>query len=795
MKFRSLLLCVACLYSALLATGTEPASSVRQTQPFDSTWQFSKGDAPGAEQPSFDDSTWRKLDLPHDWSIEGPFDENNPTGGAGGFLPSGVAWYRKHFKIDNAAGRSSCFIEFDGVMENSEVWINGIALGKRPSGYVSFRYELTEHLKQGDNVIAVRTDTSAQPASRWYSGAGIYRHVRLVTLSHPIQLVAGLTFVSTTNVSEKSATVRVLTSVTNRSDSDAEITGSVKITKRTGGTFASKELPKQLIKARQAAELAFNLTIENPPLWNIEHPDMLNALVQIQHDQATDRAIVPFGIRDAHFEPDTGFWLNGKNTKIKGVCVHHDGGAFGAAVPLDIWRERLSRLKQLGVNAIRTAHNPPAPEFLDLCDQLGFLVMDELFDCWTVEKNPYDYHLHFNEWSKRDLRDTVLRDRNHPSIVIYSAGNEIHDTPQEKLAYEILSGLVSTFHEYDPTRPVTQALFRPNKSHDYDNGLANLLDVIGTNYRDLELLAAQKAQPTRKIVGTEQSHDRKVWLRCRDNPPHAGQFLWTGIDYLGESRKWPTIASGSGLLDKTGAIRPMAWERASWWSDQPVLKIVRRTGEWTFAPTDPGFTPLDRSQVVFADWTPLNRDQHEETVEIYSNCETVELFLNDKTFGSKTLPNDASPRTWKIEYAAGSLKAVGRNSGKIVVTDELRTVGPAAAIQLTTHRTKLTPGFDNVAIVTATVVDANGIRVPDAKPLVRFSADGPGKVVAVDNGDINNHEPYQASQHSAYEGVCVAYVRATDSNGMITIKAEADGLKIGSIQIAAERPKLIAIKP
>ena len=323
---------------------------------------------------------------------------------------------------------------------------------------------------------------------------------------------------------------------------------------------------------------------------------------------------------------------------LKGVCLHEDGGAFGAAVPLAIWEQRLTTLKTLGVNAIRTAHNPPAPEFLDLCDRMGFLVMDEFFDCWTVAKNPYDYHLFFDEWSLRDERDAILRDRNHPSVIIYSVGNEIHDTPNAALAKKILSGLVATAHEADPTRAVTQALFRPNVSHDYDNGLADLLDVIGTNYRDTELLAAQRAKPDRKIIGTEQRHDRQTWLWLRDNPSHAGQFLWTGVDYLGESRRWPLVNHSSGLLDRTGAVKPRSFERQSWWSDAPMVRIMRRTAPDDRMPDDPGYGGEElHTQVEFADWTPRNPKPHDETVEAYSNCEEVELFLNGKSLGAQKI--------------------------------------------------------------------------------------------------------------------------------------------------------------
>ena len=334
------------------------------------------------------------------------------------------------------------------------------------------------------------------------------------------------------------------------------------------------------------------------------------------------------------------------------------------------------------MNAIRTAHNPPAPEFLDLCDRMGFLVMDEMFDCWTVAKNPYDYHLYFNEWSKMDERDTILRDRNHPSIILYSVGNEIHDTPKAELAKGILEGLVAVAHEADPTRPVTQALFRPNVSHDYDDGLADLLDVIGQNYRENEILAAHAQNPSRKIIGTENQHSRAAWLALRDNPPYAGQFLWSGIDYLGESRRWPVVAAGSGLLDRTGAPKPMAFERQSWWSDKPMVFITRRVAPNALRPTDPGYEPaaqdvLRRPQVLFADWTPKNLQPHEETVEVYSNCKEVELFLNGKSLGVKPLNADASPRMWKVAFAPGTLKAVARNNGKVVATDELRTAGSA----------------------------------------------------------------------------------------------------------------------
>ena len=523
------------------------AFAARTTTPFDRDWRFLKADAPGAEAPGFDDAAWRTVDVPHDWSIEGPFDRANKTGGAGAFLPYGVSFYRKHFRLAPADSGRQVYIDFDGVMANSDVWINGFHLGKRPYGYVSFRYDLTGHLNFGakDNVLSVRTDTSQQPASRWYEGAGIYRHVRLV-VTDPVHIEHWATFITTPDVH----TVHVRTDIAG--DLARGITLEVTLTAPDGTKLARTV-------AAKSARVELDIPVAKPQLWNLESPAMYRAAVRVLAGKTVlDDETVPFGIREFHFDPATGFWLNGKNFKIKGVCLHADASALGIAIPVGEWERRLNMLKTLGVNAIRTAHNPPAPDFLDLCDRMGFVVMDEMFDCWTVGKTPFDYHLYFTEWSHRDTRDTVMRDRNHPSIFLYSAGNEIHDTPKQELAKEILKGLVEVFHEADPTRPVTQALFRPNVSHDYEDGLADLLDVVGQNYRENEILAAHAQKPTRKIIGTENTHDRNAWLALRDHPEYAGQFLWSGIDYLGEARAWPMVAAGSGLLDRTAAVKPMA---------------------------------------------------------------------------------------------------------------------------------------------------------------------------------------------------------------------------------------------
>jgi beta-galactosidase len=772
-----------------LASSAISVAGAREVLPLDDGWHFLQADAPGAEQPGFDDSKWKTVALPHDWSIAGPFAETNLAGGAGAFLPSGVAWYRKHFSLPSDDLGRRVFVEFDGVMQNSDVWINGRHLGHRPNGSVSFRYELPESVLAfghgTENILTVCADTSAQPASRWYAGAGIYRHVRLV-VTEPVHLAADGVFVSTPKISTAEATVRIETAVTNESSAPRDVTLQTSLLSPGGETLGAVQ-SSETIPAGGATNLEQQIVFPDPQLWNLDDPKRYQVVSEVRDGETIlDSTAATFGIRNPEFIPDTGFWLNGKNFKIKGVCLHADGGAFGAAIPLSIWEARLKTLKSLGVNAIRTAHNPPAPEFLDLCDRMGFLVMDEFFDCWTVAKNPYDYHLYFDEWSKIDERAAILRDRNHPSVILYSVGNEIHDTPQAEKAKRILRGLVEVAHAADPTRPVTQALFRPNVSHDYDDGLADMLDVVGQNYRENEILAAHEQKPSRKILGTENTHDRKQWIAVRDHAPYAGQFLWTGIDYLGESRRWPVIGHGSGLLDRTGAIRPLARERESWWSDTPMLAIARRAAATELMPTDPGYGGEERhTQVLFSDWTPSDLKPHTENVEVYSNCKEVELFLNGKSLGKKEINADAAPRGWQVPFAPGILKAVAREAGQSAITNELRTAGPPAKIILTAETQKLSPGFDNVAIVRAQIADAKGVPIPRANDLISFKISGPGVIAAVDNADNASAELFQADSRRAFQGECVAFVRATAAAGKITLTATAARLKTGSINFKA----------
>ena len=775
----------ALVFAAGIFGAILPASA-RTIVSLDKDWSFFQGAAPGAEKPGLDSSAWRKLDVPHDWSIGGDFDKSAPVTGSGGWLPSGVAWYRKEITLPADSKGQRVWVEFDGIMANSDVWLNGRLLGHRPNGYVSFRYDLTDHLKpDAANLLVVKTDTSAQPASRWYSGAGIYRHVRLVT-AHPVHVEPWGVYVTTPEADEKAASVKIQTTLANTSTKSGKITLRTTLVAPGGKSLASIDTVLTLAPG-QRNTVSQQIQVPRPLLWSLESPQLHTLVTRITAgDTVLDEVTTPFGIRNAEFRSETGFWLNGKNLKLKGVCLHHDGGAVGAAVPLAVWERRLAALRELGVNSIRTAHNPPAPEFLDLCDRMGFLVMDEFFDCWTKDKNPYDYHLFFKEWSHTDLRDGVLRDRNHPSVILYSVGNEIHDTLQPEIAKPILRGLVEVCHEVDPSRPVTQALFRPNASGDYKNGLADLLDVIGTNYRDQELLEAWKAKPGRKILGTEQAHERSTWAVCRDNPPHAGQFLWCGIDYLGESRSWPLTVFNGGLLDRTGVVQPRGLERQSWWSEKPMVRMLRRIGVTAATPADPGYEALEwqRRQVLFPDWSPAFAGPHDENVEIYSNAAEVELFLNDKSLGKKATRKDGAAINWQVPYQPGTLKAVASNNHKEVADDTLRTAGKPVKISLLPDRKSIGTSFDDVANVEIQLLDENGTLVPTAAGLVQFTLTGPGKIIAVDSGSVVSTEPFQASERKAFQGRALAILRATGP-GSIVLTASAAGLPPATVELTA----------
>jgi beta-galactosidase len=776
-KLRSSVILISTLLLLLpgkFMTAQQKEGNPRIVINFDSGWRFYKGDTPGAENPSFDDSGWRKLNVPHDWSIEGPYDKDNPTSRGGGYLPAGIGWYRKAFTIDKADEGKKYFIEFDGVMANSDVWINGFHLGRWPYGYTSFSYDLTGHLRTGkgeSNVVAVRADNTIQPASRYYAGAGIYRHVRLVTTGE-LHIQKWGVHISTTQVTSEKAELKIETTIINESSSAKSIIINNTIFNPDGKSVFIV-VSKENIPAGKEITVSQSVALKNPRMWDLDSPSLYNAVTSVSSGAKTlDEVTSYFGLRESRFDAATGYWLNGRNIKIKGVCLHHDAGGLGSAVPLGAWERRLALLKEAGVNAIRTGHNPFAPEFLDLCDRMGFLVLDETFDTWNAAKpnGEKGYNLYFSEWWERDTRAMVLRDRNHPSVILYSVGNEIRDNLNDSTGFLKYKRQQDLIHQLDPGRPVTMALFRPNSSKVYSNGFAEMMDIVGQNYRESELVAVHQAKPQLKVIGTENGHGLAEWLILRDNPFMSGQFLWIGFDYLGEAL-WPAISFDKGLFDRTGEWKTPGLQRQSWWSEKPVVHIVRKSdnagnGEWV------------------SNWSPVDEGTYDDArIEIYSNCDEVELFLNDRSLGIKEKPADDSPRTWTVTFEKGSLKAVGKNKGRIVATGILKTAGPPAAIILKADKPEISSARDDVSYVTATVVDADGIVCPNSDRLISFTVAGPGSIMAVDNGDPDSHEPYQASERHTFNGKCISVIRAQNTSGKITITAGSSGLIPGSATI------------
>ena len=785
MKPRLLLTCAAL---AILNFAALAHAADRATAPFDAGWRFLKSDAPGAEQPDFADAAWRTLDLPHDWSIEGPIAQNNPADKAGGFFPTGIGWYRKTFTVpaDFAGRRVS--IEFDGAMANSSVWLNGQLLGQRPFGYVPFSYDLTSALKTGpgaSNVLAVRLDNSAQPAVRWYPGNGIYRHVRLVA-TDAVHIVHNSTFITTPQVSDAEATVHVRTTVVNESAKPQVVSLQVMLINGNvaSSTPQSVSAAPQTIAPGKSADFEQDIVVHNPTLWSIASPALWSADFRVlDGDTRLDTESVTFGIRSIKFDAVSGFLLNGVPTKLDGVCLHIEAGAFGTAVPLAVWEQRLATLRLAGVNAIRTAHNAPDPGFLALCDRMGFAVMLETFDTWRAKKVAAGYQNFFAKWWQTDVAATVLEGRNHPCVVLYSIGNEIHDNLNGAGRNDLIAQR-DLVHQTDPTRPVTMALFRPQETG-HIPGVTDLLDVVGINYRPAQ--NATIVNSGRPTVDTEEIHTVERTAPIMADPRISGLFLWTGIDYLGESLGWPAIGQNYGLLDRTGEFKPAGLQRQSWWSAKPVVSIMRRTGAGGIMALDPGYENAaqtaqlqkGQAQVLFADWTPANSGPHNETVEVYSNCEDVELLLNGRSLGSKPL-SSYNPRTWTVPFEPGVLSAVGKTKGQVAATSEIRTAGKQTKLELTASREKLGHTWDDAVQVRATVLDANGVRIYPANDLVTFEVSGPGVVVAVDNGDLNSHESFQATERHAFQGSCVAYIKATANTGTITVTARANGLAAGT---------------
>jgi beta-galactosidase len=807
----------------MLITNICLAESARTYLDFDLDWLFSRGDFSSSAMPAFDDSGWRKLNLPHDWSIEGPFDAS--LGSATGYAPGGIAWYRKHFKLDSAYKGNSVIVEFDGVYNNAEVWINGQFVGRRPYGYSSFHLDLTPYLKfdkKDENVLAVRVDHTRLPDSRWYTGSGIYRHVRLrindklhighwgVFVTTPqIKFVTTPQIkgdVATPQIKAEVATVRIETTVENDSGNkkgfslQSEIVGP-------DGRFVDSRPSSGTVDNDSKQTIVRQFSIDQPKLWSLDSPLMyaVNTSLKVG-SKVIDETSTPFGIRSAKFDPDKGFLLNGKSLKIKGVCIHHDAGCLGAAVPEKVLERRLHLLLDLGVNAIRTSHNPPAPELLDMCDRLGLLVMDEALDEFTPGKNKwvtgyneglpgrFGYSEFFDQWADTDVQDMVLRDRNHPCIIMWSIGNEIDyandpfshpvlgkeykpENPPAQAMVKCARPLIDAVKKLDPTRPVTMAL--ANVAMSDAVGLCDLLDIVGYNYQEQRYADDHKKDSRRVIFGGENHPTYGDWLAVRDNQYISGQFLWTGIDYLGEAGRWPYRAAGFGLLDLCGYKKPLGWFRQSLWTDKPMVYIC--------AATSGGRRNPRMKEEEHWNWS---KDQT-VAVHCYSNCPEVQLTLNDKPLGIKKLTEATEGAlVWQVPFEPGVLKAVGRKDGKTICEFALKTAGPAVKIELSPDVTALQADGKDVCHLTFQITDAKGVRVPDAANELKFEINGPGAIIGIGNGDLANLEDCKAPVHKAYQGCGLAIIQSKTAPGKITVKVSSPGLESATSTLTGkEMPK------
>jgi beta-galactosidase/beta-glucuronidase len=798
LRYGFLLAALSCLHAA---------DGGRVRRGFDEAWRFHLGDVTGGEQADLNDSGWRKLTLPHDWSIEQPYSASNPSGN--GYLPGGVGWYRKSFPVPEAAGGRMVSLEFDGVYRDSDVWINGHHLGHRPYGYSSFAYDLTPYLKTGNqsNLVAVRVDHSQAADSRWYTGSGIYRHVWL-TITAPVHVAHWGTYVRTPVAGVAEALVSVETAVVNDSASATRVRLVTTIENAAGHEVGTATAEASL-KAAESRSIAQQAVVTNPKLWDLERPELYTAVSRVYVDgAAADEYRTPFGIRDIRFDANTGFYLNGRPEKLKGVCIHHDLGALGAAFNEAALERRLKLLKQIGVNAIRCSHNPMAPELYEACDRLGLLVMDEGFDEWTLGKNKWvqgrnvgtpshdGYNQAFDEWAVRDISDMVLRDRNHPSVILWSIGNEIEypndpfshprgrggmrpNAPSADQLPPIARRLISAIKLLDGTRPVTQALADIQSSN--ATGLASLLDVAGYNYLEQNYARDHETYPQRIVLGSENSHSLAAWQTVAQNAWVAGQFLWTGVDYLGESNRYPDRGSVAGLLDYCGFRKPESYLREALWTDHPMVYAAAR--EAVPAGGRGGGRLVEH-------WNWAEDSRKTIPVEVYTRCSSVELSLNGRSLGTKSPPNLLEPvLRWDVPNEAGVVRAVGQWAGKPgeCAHFELATAGAPARLELAADPFDLAAGPELISIEIR-IVDAAGHRVFGAALPISVAVTGPGELAALDNSDPRDVASVQAGHRTAYQGRILALVRTGSEAGFVTVLASANGLPAAELRLQRTLP-------
>jgi len=784
-------------------------------------------------QAAFDDSAWRKLNLPHDWGIEGPFKQEYP--GSTGKLPwFGVAWYRKHFEMPASDQGRRVFLDVDGAMSYANVWLNGQYVGGWPFGYASWRLDLTPHLKYGaQNILAVRLDNPPE-SSRWYPGGGIYRNVWLVKTS-PVHVGQWGTYVTTPEVSPAAATVSIQVKVANAGASDATVSVKNDIYEidangRRGRSVASHSADAVKVAASGTQTAESKITVKNPRLWSVRTPQRYVAVTSIsQGGKLMDVYETLFGIRTIRFDADKGFFLNGERVYLKGFCNHHDLGALGAAINVRALERQLEILQAMGGNAIRTSHNPPAPELLDLADRMGFLISDEAFDCWAGSKqrrSGADYARLFPDWHEKDWRAQLRRDRNHPSVILWSTGNEVREQGQPE-GHKISARLTAIAHEEDPTRPTTVGCNNLQAAY---NGFQKTLDVFGYNYKPKEYGKAHEANPGLPIYGSEtascissrgeyffpvtvdkaggqadfqmSSYDLYAppwatppdWeFKGQDEFPFvAGEFVWTGFDYLGEPT--PYNSDRTNLLNFTDPEERARAEKQL----QEVGRIRTPSRSSYFGIVDLAGFAKDRFYIYQARWRPElpmahilphwnwpDRVGQVTPVHVYTSGDEAELFLNGQSLGRKKKGQFEYRLRWdEVVYQPGELKVVAYKAGKKWAEDVMKTTGPAAKLALRPDRDRIQADGRDLSFVTVTVADKSGLLVPRSKNAIRFEIEGPGEIVATDNGDATSFESFQAPERKAFNGLALVIVRAKPGQaGTIKLTAKSERLTAGSATI------------
>ena len=798
----ALLVLVACMLQAKPQFGKSVL--------FNNDWRFKLSDEKDGASPTLDVSKWRTLDLPHDWSVEGTYSPDKAS--CTGYLPGGIGWYRKTFIVPESEKGSKVFIYFEGVYDQSEVFINGTSVGKRPNGYVSFMYDLTPYLKFGqENVISVCVDHSLDRDSRFYTGSGIYRDTYLVYAS-PLHLDLWGVYFKATTITDKKADVAIETSIKNESQTAATIQISYEIKDPVTGKTQVTSSKSLKVEANSKASFIQNIAIANPKRWSLEQPNLYSLKTVVKQDgKIIDQNEQQLGLRTLTFDANKGFALNGNWTKVKGVCIHHEAGCLGSAVPREVWKRRLTNLKEIGCNSIRLSHNPQAPAVYEICDEIGLLVMDEAFDEWEFPKRKWvtgwnagtpafeGAASYFNEWSDKDLADMVLRDRNHPSIIMWSIGNEV-DYPNDPYSHPVLDhaninqpmlggyltdhpnaerlGVISKrlaaiVRSLDASRPVTAARAGVIMSNETDYPSA--LDVDGYNYTEDRYEQDHAKYPLRIIYGSENGQNMEAWKAVRDNEYIFGQFLWTGIDYLGESGRWPSRGSSSGLLNLGGYLKPRGYFREALWSATPVTYI----GTYP-VPKSAGrnYWALD----AMPSWNYNEGDMIR--VVCYTNAALSKLLLNGKQIGdTKSLNDSTGIIYWDIPFQEGKLEVIGmdktsQQTCNFVIQSSGRPYALTAVSDLLQVKKE-----KGLVQITVQVVDVKGIPVFLSEDELKCTIEGPAKLLGLEASNMMDVGNYSDNVQRVYHGQLIAYVQASGNAGKITVKFTSPWLKDATVTI------------